>query len=379
MRCVVCASANCRWLRPLAVVSVALPVFFASTSAFAQSSEAAIANAATARSLDDAVDQNQKDLIGRDALGQSSGGAGGVGAFATGRLRTSDHDGLDIQPLVNTGVVDDGTRKTFSYETDEASVFANVVATLPGTVLGGQLKVSGFVGYNWLSLDLKSNAVSVLDPNQFGGAENDSVIAGGTVLWALQGTYALATLVGTWGETTLTDSVDDCAPVGCNLHRYKYDTSGFIGTLTAGHVYALAGPTGPMLDFRGTVSYTETDSDRFLNIHGDEFKLDFSTWTGTGGVTLFSNLSMQGNATLRPYVQAYVRQEWDYDSKLAFTQSGSGAFTLTAYDQSHLYGGVDAGLTYVLDKMTVGGAIYYEASSDEETVGGRLGASWALN
>ena len=152
------------------------------------------------------MSQNEKELINREVLGggpQGQSAAGGAAAaatssFPTGRLRTSDHDALKPQ-----------TDQSFSYKTREASAFGNVVVTLPGTVLGGQVKFSGFVGQNELSLNLKSNGFAVLEPQQSGSARNDSVIAGGTVLWALKNTYALATLVGTWGQTTLKDSVDD--------------------------------------------------------------------------------------------------------------------------------------------------------------------------
>jgi outer membrane autotransporter protein len=337
------------------------------------------ANAATGGSLADAVDQNQKDFIDREVLGAPDGGAAfGVVASPTGRLRTSDHDGL--KPISDT---------RFSYETDEASLFANVAIAAPGTVLGGQLKFSGFVGYNWLSLDLKSNAVAVLDPNQSGSAENDSFIVGGTVLWALQDTYALATIVGAWGETRLVDSVDDCFPGGCNVNRYEFDTTGFIGTVTAGKVFDLAGASGPKLDLRGSVAYIDSNADPFTNIckagpgpaddcGGVVQDYTFSTWTGTASVTLFMNMTVQGSALFRPYIQGYVRQEWDYSNEIEATFPG-GAIDHGAVDQSHTYGGVDAGLAYTLDKMTVGGAIYYEGSADEDTFGGRIGASWTLN
>ncbi len=49
------------------------------------------------------------------------------------------------------------------------------------------------------------------------------------------------------------------------------------------------------------------------------------------------------------------------------------------YDQAHVYGGVDAGLSYVHGGMTLGAAVYYEGSSDERTLGGRVGMSWKLN
>ncbi len=111
---------------------------------------------------------------------------------------------------------------------------------------------------------------------------------------------------------------------------------------------------------------------------GVQQKYRFSTWTGTAAVTLFTNMTLQNAALLRPYIQGYVRQEWDYRNEIAATEP-DGTFTRAGLDQSHLYGGVDAGLTYTLDKMTLGAAIYYEGSADERTLGGRLGASWKLN
>lgn len=157
--------------------AVLCALIFGSSEAFAQSATGVPANTATARSLTDATDQIQKDLIDREVLGLSSSGgvAVGIGVSPSGRLRTSAHDGLK----------DNLGGKTFSFDADEASAFANVVAGVPGTTLGGQVKFSGFVGYNSLSLDIKSNHVKILDPNQFGGARNESFVAGGTALWGI--------------------------------------------------------------------------------------------------------------------------------------------------------------------------------------------------
>lgn len=369
----------------IAAFSFSLGLLFTSSSAFAASAQATVASAQTGRSLEDAAGQNENELIDREVHGQASGGAGTGGAtlgvFSSGRLRTSDHDGQGARRLVTSPlIVDTDGPRTFAYETDEASVFANVVAGIPGTVLGGQLKISGFVGYNQLSLDLESNELRVLDPNQFGSAENGSVIAGGTALWSLDRTYALASVVGAWGETKLVDSVDDCGNPGCNLHRYRYDTSGFIGTLTAGKVFALtSAPSGPMLDLRGSVGYTQNDGESFKNVFGDSLDVDFSTWNGTVGATVFANMVMGNSAVLRPYVQASFRQEWDYVNEIRFIQAGSGALAVTAYQQDHSYLGLDAGLTYTIEKMTVGGSVYVDGSADDETLGGRLGASWTFN
>jgi hypothetical protein len=363
----------------IGVLFIALPLLLISSNAFAQSSELSVASQATARSILDAVSQNENGLIAGEVHGSTSGaGTVGAGAFSSGRLKTSAHGGLSIRDIVLLPGEAPGV-KTFAYATDEASVFANVVATVPGTVLGGQLKFSGFVGYNWLSLHLKSNAVKVLDPDQSGSADNGSVIVGGTALWSMQSSYALATIVGTWGETKLVDTIDDCGNPGCITHRYAFDTSGYIGRVTAGNVFALsASPSGPKLDVRGSVGYTRHNSESFSSFSGNEFKVNFATWTGTAAVTLFANLAMPNDAVLRPYVQGYVRQEFGYNHKLAFTEN-QGPSSLTAYEQSHTYPGLDAGLTYAFQNMTLGGSLYFEGSADEHTLGGRVSASWKLN
>ena len=373
----------------LFALTAALVILFPAARASAQSAVGIPTNPATARSLADAVSQNEKELLDREMRGTTPSGGGATGGVAgtgvtsnpTGRLRTSDHDGLSVRNIQLLPDEDPGIR-SFSYTTTEASAFANITAKVPGTVLGGQLKVSGFIGQNELSLDLRSNNIQVLAPEQSGRGRNESIIAGANVLWSLKGTYALASLVGTWGQTTLKDSVDDCGldtPTGCNHQRYNFNTSGLIGTLTAGQIFDLGGgASGPKLDLRGSVGYTRVDAANFLNVHGDDFDFNFSTWTGTVGLTLFSNMALENNAILRPYISGYLRQEWDYRNGLTFTRS-DGAISITAYEQAHSYAGVDAGLTYAKGNTTYGAAIYYEASGDERSLGGRFGMSMKLD
>ncbi len=356
------------------VVLIGLAGLLGASEAWAQSTVAGPMTAATGRSQADAVSQNEKELIDREVLGRSGGAtAAGLTAFSTGRLRGSDHDAL--RPPAE---------QPFSYSTTEASSFANVVVSVPGTVLGGQMKVSGFVGQNDVSLDLKSNSLITLDSNQSGSARNGSIIAGATALWSLRNTYALATLVGTWGQTTLHDAVDDCGygsphPTGCNHNRYTFNTAGFIGNITAGQVIDLGGPSGPKLDLRGSVGYTHNNGDPFKNVFGDQQEYTFSTWAGMGAATLFSNMALADGAFLRPYIQGYVRQEWGYRSEVEAIRSDGVPLGVTVQQQKHLYGGVDAGLTYTQGDTTFGAALYYEASGDEQTFGGRLGLSQKLD
>lgn len=372
-------------LRPAAIVLMAVSSMIMPADVLAQSSVGVPANAATGRSLTDAVDQIGKELIDREVLGAAptgsptAGGAAiGISAFPTGRLRTSDHDGR--RPRSDA---------SYSNETNEGSAFANVVVAVPGTMLGGQLKLAGFVGHNLLSLDLKSNAVAVLDPAQFAKADNSATLAGATALWASGGFYTLASIVGMWGETRLVDGVDDCFEGGCNVNRYKFDTTGFIGTVIAGKVFDLTGASGPKLDVRGSIGHTRNTADPFVNINngnpaapedngGHIQKYKFSTWNGTAAATLFANLSMPNDAMLRPYIQGSVRQEWHYRNVIEAT-SPEGILTRTAFDQRHLYGGVDVGLTYTQGNMTLGSSVYFEGSGDERSIGARLRASWQLN
>ena len=366
-----------RWpfaLGAFALLGLALP-----PGALAQSSVGQAANAAIGRSLEDAVQNNQNDLLNGGRSGSSSSVAGiGFGANPTGRLRFSDHDKTRVPGPP------DPNNPNFSWKTEEASVFANVVATMPGTVMGGQLKLATFAGYNHLSLDLKNNATFQLDPAQFGSAENDSFLMGGSALWSSGNSYAMLTAVGLLGQTTMNDSIDDCfSATICAFQKYKFDTVGFIGTGTVGHVFPLsASAAGPMLDIRGALNYTANISDPFFNVHvydpgGVKQTYKFFTWAATGSATLFSNIAMPNAALLRPYVQAYVRQEFGYSNKLSIDDHG--AFDTNHYDQAHTYGGVDLGATYALGNMTLGASIYYDGSADERTFGGRLGASWKLN
>ena len=372
-----------------AVMAVALAAitFAPSTGALAQSGIGRAANAATGQSLRDAVEQVQRDLADQQAQGTkagsgegSSGALGGFNAFPSGRLRSSHHDELREPP---------GSPNNYAWTTREASAFVTGVYSIPGTVLGGQMKVGILGGENWLSLKLRNSATDTLDTanGQFGKASNESSLFGANVLWSKGSSYALATIVGFWGETHLTDAIDFCGTPGpgtqCTARRYNFDTGGYVASLTGGHVFALSGrPDGLMLDIRGVATYTDHTGAGFLNFQGDFQKYWFSVGTLTGSATLFMNLPMSGSALLRPYVQGYVRQEIGYNNKLYFDFLDPAEVPNAAarhWDQAHTYGGVDLGVSYVKGNMTLGSSIYFDASSDEHTFGGRVGVSWKLN
>src|SRR5215471_19280872 len=135
--CIMRSMASRQRLCTIRSILIGLSLAGVSSNALAQSITGGPINAATGQSLADAVSQNEKELIDREVLGGApagrssigAAGAGGLSSFPTGRLRTSDHDGL--KPLTDT---------SFSYRTREASVFGNIVYNVPGSVWGGQLK-----------------------------------------------------------------------------------------------------------------------------------------------------------------------------------------------------------------------------------------------
>ena len=90
-------------------------------------------------------------------------------------------------------------------------------------------------------------------------------------------------------------------------------------------------------------------------------------------------MALQNDALLRPYVMAYVRQEWGYKNELEAVQSDGTFLGNFYYEQRHLYGGVDGGLTYTQGNTTFAAAMYYEGSGSEHTLGGRLGVSQKLD
>ena len=156
---------------PIGLIVFALLALALPSGALAQSGVGRAANAATGQSLRDAVEQQQNEFLNSSGVG-AGGGAGaaiGAGASPTGRLRSSDHDALKLQ----AGFSPD--ENNYAWKTKEGSAFGTGVYTLPGTVLGGQMKVSMFGGFNWLSLEMKDGGGNTLDVanGQFGKARNE--------------------------------------------------------------------------------------------------------------------------------------------------------------------------------------------------------------
>ena len=210
---------------------------------------------------------------------------------------------------MNTGVAGIAPEKTFSFKTQEESAFVNVVVSLPGTMLGGQVKLAGMIGENWVNVSARPNAFAQGEIGNLGSASNRSLLFGGTALWSSGNLYSFASLIGNTGDTKIVDKTPKFV-FSDPVRHYSTNTSGLISSTSTGYVFDLASmQNGLKLDLRGTLAYARHDTDAFADEVGASRGFTFSTWTGTLGATLFANIAMQNSAVLRPYAQAYYRQE----------------------------------------------------------------------
>jgi len=209
--------------------------------------------------------------------------------------------------------------------------------------------------------------------------------AGATVTYSYKTTYFQGKFGGLWGNGTTNDS----SVFG------NFDTSGYEGSLTAGHVFTLfdarsfetrkmpvKAPVTPQpvsgyligLDVNGAVgTYSEqhgafTDTSGFIN--GAE---RLRAWNVDAGARLFANVINNGYVWT-PYAAISVEQLVSFSHTLdVVAQAGQAADTLLFAAPGHTYGGFQTGLS-VLDPKGIRYGIdgsYYK-SSGLESVGGRV-------
>ena len=82
---------------------------------------------------------------------------------------------------------------THAFDTREHSFFGTGTYQLPGTWLGGNVKIGIVAGTNSLELEAKPNAINPAPAKgKIGSAENDFTMYGGSILWFNKGTYVPA-------------------------------------------------------------------------------------------------------------------------------------------------------------------------------------------
>jgi hypothetical protein len=268
-------------------------------------------------------------------------GGGGVGAFAspTGRLRHSSHDGLRE---TTTGAT------TGKFETDEGSVFANGSYDLPGTWFGGNVRVSGLLGYDRLSQDAQLGTFKT---------EIDSFVYGGSYLWSKGSFYSMSLIIGLSGEA-------DTSNAG---GTYSYDLSGYFTNSVMGYTFNNTGSW--KFDLRGSLGHYDVSGDSFL-MPGTALRIkgESEAWNAAITATFFTLVEHNGG-TMRPYFLASYKNVFDEDIEV------KGDFT-ASFEQADDFGKLEIGFDYVSGRVTYGVAGYTEFSEDEHTVGARLGASF---
>lgn len=277
-----------------------------------------------------------------DALVGQQINFGGFANFITptGKLRHTSHDGLRI-----SGTND----RTASFDVDEGSVFANGSYDLPGTYFGGKVRVSALAGYDRLVQDADNNSFK---------NEIDAFIYGGSYLWTQGSFYSMSLIIGVSGEADGSAGAAD----------FDYDVSGYFTNSLIGYTFDLSG--GWKFDLRGNIGHYDVDTSRFTVTAGGRIKGIAEAWNAGITGTVFTIVDVNGGV-IRPYVLAAYRNVFDEDIDVR------GDFSASFF-QADDYGKVELGFDYVEGAVTYGAAAYTEFSSDEETIGARLGVSVKL-
>src|SRR5262245_12874873 len=172
------------------------------------------------RTIEGSVEQHQEQLLRSRGM---SAAIPGPDAYASGTLRRSVHDGLRFTPEAGT---------TDGFDTVAESSFATISYDIPGTVLGGHLKVAALVGYAWTDLSYNIRASNTF--NTFAKSDNRSAFFGGSYVWGVAGFYTMSTFIGFTGETSGSVGFQD--PLARDI-SFSHGTHGLITNTVVGNTF----------------------------------------------------------------------------------------------------------------------------------------------
>jgi hypothetical protein len=314
----------------------------------------------------------------------------GFGVFPAGRLRRTDHDGYSVE--ISGG----GSDHASSFHAEESSVFGSGFITLPGTTLGGQLQLGGFVGYDDLTLKMGTSNIfgGQFGNSGFGSAASEAFLFGGYGLYTLGAGYAMLTLAGAEGTTDQSQTTNVGGSYSSIIGSSSYDTEGFIGSFVFGRVFELqpanalsdtsgslngvkdaaAGASPLKLDVRLGIAYQDFASSQFRDPSGSLLRASLSSWVGSASATVFTQIAMDGGAVWRPYIKSELRQQLSYDNQVDVICGPyvHGPANLK-FNQDATMGVGEAGFDYIMPDVTFSAAAYVEEAGDQETIGGRAG------
>jgi hypothetical protein len=301
----------------------------------------------------------QDQVLSRSASREAAPGGAGAG-FPTGRLGESWHGAyIDLQPSPWPG---------YKSQTSEASALASGYYNVPQSVFGGSVQAGVFGGESWVRASFRPASPSLATAAAT-KASNSSSLFGGYVLYSSGRDYAMNTVSVFEGTTAQTG-----APFAGSS---AYGTHGFVDTAVAGHVFDVSGAARSLkLDVRGGLLYSAAHGDPFSDNAGQRFRSSTGEWTASVSATLFRDIAIWGDETLRPYVKAGLKEQLGYSNKVEV--SYQGAVDTYRFGQSPTLGNAEIGFDYIRSNVTVTGAVYGEMASGQSSLGGRLWAKFAF-
>ena len=287
--------------------------------------------------------------------------------FPSAQCRHTDHDGF--RGRVN-GVHFVGP----SFDVDECSGVASGAYDLTksfGLPSNRTFKIGGFVGGQATNVDLDGG----------GNGDNDSFFVGYYSLYTLNTFYLLSIGAFDTGQSDLSGAT--------GVGNGDYDTDGFVAGGAVGNVFTLFGSGTPgrgttfKADVRGGLSWSEHDGDSFTTGEGIRFGTStFDVFSGSGSVTLFLERPLPSGAISKPYVKLGVKQWFDFENEVRIPAQNnfiSSPKQVVHFSEDETFWNVEAGYLREMKKTSFQSSVFYDASGDTETVGGRIGMVFKLN
>ncbi len=309
----------------------------------------------------DGVITGLQDQVLSRSISQEDEPAGAGAEFPSGRLGEAWHGAyINLQP---------SHWPSYNSQTAEESFLGSGFYKLPQSVFGGGMQVGAFGGEDLLRTSYRLSSPSpgtLLGTN----ASSHSYIFGGYILYNFNKYYLMNTISIFDGTIEQTGSAFANGSSSFGAH-------GFVNTAVAGHVFDLNGTARSLqMDVRGGLLYSNAYGDPFSDRDGQIFHSSTDEWTASLSLTLFRDLALPGDETVRPYVKAGLKEQLGYSNRLE--ESVEGADATYRFGQSGTLGSAEIGLDYVRSNVTFTGGLYGEAATDRSSLGGRLGAKLAF-
>lgn len=276
--------------------------------------------------------------------------ASDFGVFASGQWAHVNHDGFHI----SDGPVWLGPEFASNDFSAAISLDFNAARRLEMDKRYG-LDIGLFGGYT--STDVSYGPF--LGFRSVGNARNRSGMAGLYSLFRWDRNYVLVSGTTFIGDTRIDNGVLDSTG--------RYDTIGYAGTASIGHIFALSERTN--FDLRGGVLGVTFAGDDFTDSQGNAYgrsRLSFGAFKFEPGI--YGIYKLANGMVLSPYARAELQQRFGYENKASI--SGI-AFN---FDDSDFSAGLSAGFNLKLSRAsTLSAEIRGKASSDSRMLAGKVG------